>query len=124
LERKKKYIEINPIGKPRMVRSDAWKRRPAVVRYWNFKDALSGHLNAFKDPCVIGLKFYIPMPKSWSKKKKAEMCYCPHKSKPDLDNLVKAFQDCLYKDDSCVHTYLRTQKVWAYHGAIEFTWED
>ena len=34
--------------------------------------------------------FEMPMPKSWSKKKRAAMDGKPHQSVPDADNLVKA----------------------------------
>lgn len=48
--------------------------------------------------------FYMPIPKSTSKKKRAEMLY--HLKKPDLDNLVKFVKDCLngvlWRDDSQV----------------------
>jgi hypothetical protein len=37
--------------------------------------------------------FLFPMPKSWTKKKKAEMAYKFHKNKKDADNLFKGFSD-------------------------------
>jgi len=58
------------------------------------------------------------MPKSWSKKKKEEMYCQPHKQRPDLDNLIKALQDCLCEEDSHIHTYLDVSKVWGKDGAI------
>lgn len=42
----------------------------------------------------------------------------PHKSRPDLDNLVKGFKDALLKEDSHIHKYINVKKVWGYHGAI------
>lgn len=39
------------------------------------------------------LIFNMPIPKSWSKKKRAEMCGRPHLSVPDTDNLIKAVMD-------------------------------
>ena len=33
-------INIQPVAKPRMTRSDRWKKRPVVLKYWQFKDAL------------------------------------------------------------------------------------
>ncbi len=37
--------------------------------------------------------FLFPMPKSWTKKKKAEMSMALHKNKKDTDNLLKSFFD-------------------------------
>lgn len=57
----------------------------------------------------------MPMPKSWTKKKKAEMGFKMHKSKPDSDNAVKKFIDAMFKDgsssgrfrnDSCVSSFM------------------
>ena len=42
----------------------------------------------------------------------------PHRQKPDLDNLVKAFKDALLKDDKGVHTYGIMQKIWGDTGEI------
>lgn len=39
--------------------------------------------------------FLFPMPKSWTKKKKAEMGMKLHKNKKDTDNLLKSFFDCV-----------------------------
>jgi len=59
------------------------------------------------------------MPKSWSKKKKAEMINKPHKQKPDIDNLLKGLMDALLEEDSHVHTVF-ARKIWAEEGSIVF----
>jgi len=43
-------------------------------------------------PNVIDVSWdaYLPMPKSWSKKKKSAMAGRPHRQKPDRDNIDKA----------------------------------
>jgi len=46
-------------------------------------------------PVAVRLNFYFEMPKSWSKKKRHDMLDMPHTQTPDLDNLVKFFQDAL-----------------------------
>jgi len=61
--------------------------------------------------------FRIGMPKSWSEKKKDLMLGKPHRSKPDLDNLIKAIQDILLKDDSGVYE-VRAAKYWWHTGGI------
>ncbi len=63
------------------------------------------------------ITFVMPMPKSWSKRKRAEMVGQPHQQKPDLDNLIKALLDACYQDD-CEVWDLRATKVWGEEGAI------
>lgn len=106
---------INPQAKPRMSRGDKWKKRPAVLRYWEFKDKCKELGIVPEDNQYV--IFHIPMAKSWSKKKKAEMDGKPHRNRPDLDNLLKGLWDILEEDShiSCV----TARKVWAYDGAIE-----
>ena len=42
----------------------------------------------------------MPMPKSWTKKKKKAMAYQLHKTKPDADNTIKLFIDVMFTDGS------------------------
>jgi Holliday junction resolvase RusA-like endonuclease len=50
--------------------------------------------------------FYMPIPASWSEKKKQRMVGKPHISKPDWSNLLKFVEDCctgiLFKDDALI----------------------
>jgi Holliday junction resolvase RusA-like endonuclease len=97
-----------------MTQRDKWKKRPVVVKYILFKEALKyfAEENCYKVPDVLSLTFVVAMPKSWSKKKKAEMNGKPHQQRPDLDNLIKAFKDALCEEDSHVHTYGAMKKIW------------
>ena len=106
---------ITPCPKPRQTRSDKWNQRPAVMRY-----------RAFADECRLrgvtvcpgdSITFWIPMPKSWSKKKKDSMDGAPHTQKPDLDNLLKALFDAVHKDDSHIWCVM-VSKLWSHEGAI------
>ena len=112
---------VEPVPKPRMTRSDRWNERPATSRYWAFKDELcyAANKGGYKVPAVLSVWFYLPMPQSWSKKKQESMYGKPHQSKPDLDNLLKAFKDALCEDDSYVHHYIDVRKIWATRGRIE-----
>lgn len=107
---------ITPIAKPRMTHSDKWKQRPCVMAYRAYKDRLR-ELEFYFTP-NDRIIFHIPMPQSWSKKKKAEHNGQPHQSKPDLDNLLKAIMDAIYKDDSHIWK-LDAEKRWAYMPSIE-----
>ena len=84
-----------------------------------------------KLPAGVALKlkvtFYMPMPKSWSEKKKEKMNLSWHFQKPDASNLVKALEDALndvaYKDD-CQIAWLWVEKKWYTCGGIVFEIEE
>ena len=103
-----------------MTQSDRWKKRPAVIRYRAFCDAL--RLQAQQEQFVLGdrvsVSFSVPMPASWSKKKKVEMNGTRCQSKPDLDNLCKSVLDALMVEDKTVWK-LQAEKRWAATGMIE-----
>lgn len=113
-------FSIVPIPKPRMTRADSWKKRPCVLRYWSFKDDLELQARALRYtvPEELDIEFYMPMPKSWSNKKKLEMVGKPHQQTPDIDNLSKAFLDCLCKQDNYVW-HLNAKKYWHTVGFIK-----
>jgi len=114
-------FDINPIGAVRMTKADAWRKRPAVLRYWAFKDSLrlqAARHNLPKDPLIVNLEFYIPMPDSWSEKKKADMDTTWHRQKPDKDNCEKSVTDTLWPDDDSCIAGGSTEKFWAYKGSI------
>src|SRR3712207_173149 len=101
-------LPITPIAKPRMTRSDKWRtdpnhpdperrERPIVTAYRTYTDnlrLLTSHAR-FTLPPQLRLTFLLPMPTSWSAKKRTEMEGKPHQQTPDLDNLIKGFTDAL-----------------------------
>lgn len=107
---------VTPFGKPRMTRSDKWKQRPPVLRYRLFCDEVRLH-NIKLPESGAHVTFILPMPASWSKKKRAEMDGKPHQQKPDFDNLMKALMDALFDDDSHIWD-ARVSKIWGEQGAI------
>lgn len=112
---------IDPKGKPRMVKSDAWKKRKCVLQYWAWKDQLVAEAtrNGLSDlPGRFKVTFSLPMPDSWSKSKRSAMEGKPHQQKFDLDNLLKALQDCLCKSDSHIYE-VHAIKRWSYTGWIK-----
>lgn len=101
-----------------MTQSDRWKSRPCTVKYWDFKEKI---VNLFGDrelPDTFHVIFIMPMPKSWSEKRKTMFDGKPHQQKPDASNLLKAFEDCLMEED-CVLWDIRATKLWGKSGSIE-----
>ena len=97
-------LEVLPIGAPRMTQRDRWAKRPAVLRYHKFKDDLRKEIasKGIELNNELYLVYYIPMAKSWTKKKKRQYLGQPHHLKPDTDNITKGYKDALYKEDSAV----------------------
>ena len=116
------YITLNilPVAKPRMTQSDKWKKRPVVEKYWRYKEDLKllCFLCRWMPKEDLDVQFVLPMPKSWSERKKKKMDGQPHKQRPDLDNLIKGFKDALLIEDSHIHTYHNMKKIWGREGAI------
>lgn len=76
---------------------------------------LGARKNVYSEPLKLDVTFWMPIPKSVSKKKRDTMngTYCV--SNVDLDNLEKALYDCLngvlWDDDKQIVTHT-TRKVW------------
>ena len=116
LEKPSKYYSIKPVPKPRMTQRDKWNSSPAAKRYFAYKD----EVRLLKiDVPIQGYRitFIIPMPKTWSKKKKAKMLHKPHQQRPDKDNLEKALLDAAYGEDCIVYDGW-TRKIWGETGGI------
>jgi Holliday junction resolvase RusA-like endonuclease len=101
--------------------------KPNAQRYLNYKQAVGYQLRQqYPEPTeyavAVKARFVLPMPKSWSKKKRAEMAgaYCP--VKPDGDNLVKGLFDAangiVWKDDNLV-VRCEYEKIYGETGRIE-----
>ena len=75
---------------------------------WQLKSRMVGK-ELFKDCIEVSLKFFLPIPKSTSKKVKKLMSTdnIPHIKKPDIDNFCKAILDYMngivYVDDSQIY---------------------
>ncbi|WP_407107289.1 RusA family crossover junction endodeoxyribonuclease [Rhodococcus aetherivorans] len=109
-------VPIEPMGAVRVTQGSRWS--PRAKRYEEYKEAIRLHLaGKYQLGPVVELEFHITVPKSWSKKRRAEQLGQPHQSKPDIDNLVKGFMDAFGYDDSHVHT-ITARKTWQESGAI------
>jgi Holliday junction resolvase RusA-like endonuclease len=106
------------------LRPEGLKRLMRLERYNEYKLSLSAIAKSkrFAPPEQGGhLVFYIPVPKSWKKYKKEEMHMKLHQSKPDWDNLAKAFFDSMLAEDMHIAD-VRVTKRWVNleRGWIEF----
>lgn len=95
---------IEPVPKPRMTRSDKWKKRPCVLAYRSFADEL--RLKVRKPPeSPFKITFYIHT-------KIANRNGTPHFLKPDADNLLKSFLDALFPDNDAHIWSVWAEKRW------------
>lgn len=106
-----RYWDIRPTPAPRQVRSDAWNPSKSVQRYRAFRDEVRAREVWAPEPGDL-LVFLMPMPRSWSRRKRDEHDGMPHLPKPDADNLAKALLDACYGNDS--HIWIFTPvKLWS-----------
>jgi Holliday junction resolvase RusA-like endonuclease len=101
-----------------MTQRDKWRVRPPVARYRAFCDMLRLHIKEIP-ACCCRVVFVMPMPSSWSKRKKAKMDGWPHQSaRADLDNLLKAFLDAVHPTGDGHIWDIHPQKVWGPKGEV------
>lgn len=112
-----KTYKITPVPKPRMTQSDKWKQRPCVMQYRQFCDDVRAAGIELPESGAVVI-FILPMPVSWSKKKRAKFNGMAHQTRPDLDNLIKALSDAVHKEDCRIWDYGGLQKVWGVSGKI------
>lgn len=107
---------ITPVPKPRMTRADKWKKRDCVMRYRAFCDEVRLRRVVLR-PGGDHVIFVLPMPASWSLKKRKEMNGQPHSQTPDADNCMKALMDAIFGNDAHIWDF-RVTKLWGYSGLI------
>lgn len=91
------------------------KRLLRIERYNNYKLDISAEAKRkhFTMPAAgAGFTFYIPLPKSWSKKKRKQYHGTFMQSTPDLDNYTKAVIDSLLSEDKYIAHYSYLCKRW------------
>lgn len=116
-----KRVDIKAVPKPRQTQSDKWKVRPCVANYRAFADELRRQFGPVPDQASsITVRFFIKMPDSWSKKKQTQQCGSLHQQAPDIDNLLKAVMDALFKQDKGI-ARIESEKIWDDKDQISIT---
>lgn len=114
------YGEPKGKGRPRFVRIGSGVRTytpKSTETYQN--DVLAVYMDKYKGESINGpiraeIDAYMPIPKSYSKKRRAEMEGKPCDKKPDADNIAKSVLDALqgyaYEDDKQITLLTVTKK--------------
>ncbi len=116
-------IDPVPASRPRVTRWGTYYGK----KYKNYKAAMKELTDKGDEKYLEGLifadmTFFIPMAKSWPKKRKAESLgrYCNNNA--DLDNYEKAILDSLsgviFHDDCQIVTQV-SRKIWSEKGSTE-----
>lgn len=110
-------MRIIVTGAPIAKKRPRFARRGKFVQTYNEQETEEGKWlllakgqiqDMLQGPLKASFRFYMPIPKSTSKRSRQEMLdtSVPHTKKPDLDNLIKFAKDCLngvaWHDDSQV----------------------
>jgi Holliday junction resolvase RusA-like endonuclease len=123
-------FDVVPMGAIRMTQSDRWKTNPnhndpkkrqreVVTQYFDYKNKIvqqARQMN-FQLPEVLEVVFLVPMPFTWSEKKKVRNNKKPVKKRPDIDNYVKAFMDAMSNEDGNIWKII-AEKRYAFRGSI------
>lgn len=88
------------------------------MRYRDYKDDIRPYTTDLTIP--VKVVFHLPMPKSWSKKKRVEHDNQLHRVKPDADNLLKGLMDAWMDQDQAVAS-IWIEKRWSLNGGITIT---
>lgn len=114
------FIYMAPVPYRRMNYKGKWTENNKAYHKYMQAIQWDAKKEGFIPSGCMEIMFFLPIPKSWSKKKKKEMVDTPHRQTPDLDNLVKGVLDALfYKSGGDQHVYaIRAEKYWADAGMI------
>jgi Holliday junction resolvase RusA-like endonuclease len=106
---------IKPVPKPRP-RLGANGNVYVPRSYKEFKGRVQLYKITIPDEGAT-VTFVVPMPKSWSKKRRKDSVDQPHRSTPDVDNFLKALLDACFADDAHIWD-IRARKIWGEAGQI------
>jgi Holliday junction resolvase RusA-like endonuclease len=111
------FYPITPMAAPRLTNRDRWKKRPVVLEYFAFRDEVAARRVSLPIPSKI--IFWMPIPPSWSKKKQRDADSAPHEQTPDIDNLLKALMEAVFRDKDAIVWSVWPEKRWSSKPGIE-----
>lgn len=125
-KKRKKQIEEGKDPK-KAIKSDAYlTRKKYILKYYEYKRKVRElfYESGIKEYPTnnVFFKFYLPMPPSWSKKKRRLLSFEPHEQVPDSSNFHKSVEDACSDCDRKNWDY-RAAKFWCdlSSGYIEIT---
>jgi len=93
-----------------------YKRKLQLDRYYRYKEELvweASRKGFYLRDEGMNIVYHLPVPPSWRESKKRKMHLQPMKSKPDCDNLTKAFLDILRpQQDESIWNIGSLSKLW------------
>lgn len=117
-------VDITPVPqkRPRVTRFGAYDPQKVDKEAFGGLVQLPAEHEPFKTAVHVELILYVPLPKSYSKKKKAELLGTYHTSRGDVDNFFKLYTDKLtdlgvWIDDNIVAS-TTIKKFWAETGSV------
>ena len=108
----------------RIITFDTQRREKEQVR-WQMRGDWRKEL--LRGPVRCSFTFYMPIPASASRKMREQMLlnHFKHMCKPDVDNLVKFYMDCMtgavYVDDKQVWACGQLQKIYSEQPGVRIT---
>ena len=100
--RRGKFVQVYSASK-----KDQDAVRAMVAKLWKNEKIISA--------VELDIVFYMPIPASWSKKKRMESAGKPHVNTADLDNILKLYLDSInnlvYADDRQIYK-IHAQKIY------------
>lgn len=98
--------KLKPAGLARLLRLEKYNQYKVSLL------ALAKQIRFVLPEQGAAITFCIPVSKSWKKYKKSAMHMQLHQEKPDLSNLLKAFEDGLMTEDKGIANYHGLTKIW------------
>lgn len=113
-------IPTAPVPKPRQTRRDRYDPSVRVQRYRAWADIARqaapvdiGDKEAIAGGIVLGATFYLPIPESWTPKRREQVKGKRYLGQPDIGNLMKSLEDALWPDDdSMVWKYREPERLY------------
>lgn len=120
---RKGFEKPMPSPRPRFRKAGKFVQTYMPASYMKHKEYIQKQMPKLliKDPVKLEIYFFIPMAKSWTKKKRTLLLNKPHHIKPDIDNLLKTVMDAannhIWNDDGQVYEIV-TKKIFSQEAKI------